>query len=164
MQRVYSCYSNFESGDKSAERAELAQSIPGVTFLRKTSDIANSVPISANRRATSSHFRYYRGWGRIVGLWCTGVQCVQSIPMQCAATGDFPSFVLHLLAPPATLGALAPSCTGRSAAPMLALHQSPINLGLAVLRWLTKLGRLPTRSSYESAERGLPPSSPRRCI
>lgn len=98
-----------------------------------TSDIANSAPISANWRVTSRslHSRYQSAYVE-VDRWSTlagARRARRGIPTHGSAS--VPLFARVSLPPSLRTAMIAPSC--RPAWPTLALHQSPINLGLAAV-------------------------------
>lgn len=138
---------------------------------RKTLNIANSAPISANRwerpRGRYSRCRSVaerRGRSLVHG-WCT--PGAQRIPTHDSVCAPYPPHFPRILPPPPLLSPIpridATSC---GPAPADVRVASEPRQPWTCRCWLTRLERLPTRSSYE--RRGSsPPSlfpSPCRCI
>lgn len=128
-------------------RANFSIAIEWNSALRKRHSIsANFAPISANRRATSSHFRY---WNVAANVLAVGLR-VRGIPMHMQCGGRLVPLSRMFSVPPSPPVAMARciGVAGRSVA-MLALHQRLHQPWTCCCCWLARLERLPTRSSYE---------------
>lgn len=130
---------------------------------RKTLNIANSAPISANRwerpRGRYSRCRSVaerRGRSLVHG-WCTpGAQRIPTHDSVCPPIRPtFPAFSPPLLAPISRIDA-----TSCGPAPADVRVASEPRQPWTCRCWLTRLGRLPTRSSYERRGSSPPPPLP----